>query len=87
MNKQKISIIVLSLIVIAFSIYTAKNIFDSYSLKVFESGYSNGYVKAVEEVITSAKDEACNAFSVYNNDEEVNLINIDCLYGEEPEQE
>lgn len=79
MNKQKILIIVLIIIVIAFSIYTAKNIFTSYAQSTFDVGYNKGYVDAVNEVIKSGEKESCEPFSVYNNEKEINLINVDCL--------
>ena len=82
MDKQKILIIVLTLGIIVFSIYTAKNIFDSYTKSIFDTSYSKGYTDAVNDLIKSAEDESCEVFSVYNNDKEVNLINIDCLYEE-----
>ncbi|KUK50155.1 MAG: transmembrane(s)proteins 10..29 [Parcubacteria bacterium 33_209] len=82
MDKQKILIIFLFLVIIAFSIYTAKNVFDSYTKSIFDMSYSKGYTDAVNDLIKSAEDESCEVFSVYNNDKEVNLINIDCLYEE-----
>jgi len=82
MDKQKILIILLLLIIVVFSIYSAKNVFDSYTSSIFEMGHSKGYTDAVSDVIKSAEDESCEVFSVYNNDKEVNLINIDCLYEE-----
>ncbi|MDK2949220.1 MAG: hypothetical protein PWQ56_385 [Patescibacteria group bacterium] len=82
MDKQKILIIFLFLVIIAFSIYTAKNFFDSYTKSIFDMSYSKGYTDAVNDLIKSAEDESCEVFSVYNNDKEVNLINIDCLYEE-----
>lgn len=45
--------------------------------------YFKGYTDAVNDLITSAENESCEVFSVYNDDKEVNLINIDCLYDEE----
>ncbi len=83
MDKQKILIIILTLVIIAFSIYTAKNVFDSYTKSIFDVSYSKGYTDAVNDVIKSAEEKSCEVFSVYNNDKEVNLINIDCLYDEE----
>lgn len=83
MEKQKIVIIILALIVLFFLIYTAMNVFNSYTNSIFDMSYSKGYIDAVNDVIKSAEDEGCEVFSVYNNDKEVNLINIDCLYGEE----
>jgi len=82
MDKQKLLIIILIIIIIAFTIYTAKNIFNSYTESIIDMSYSNGYIDAINNVISSAESESCEAFSVYNSDKEVNLINIDCLYGE-----
>lgn len=83
MDKQKILIIILTLVIIAFSAYTAKNVFDSYTKSIFDMSYFKGYTDAVNDLITSAENESCEVFSVYNDDKEVNLINIDCLYDEE----
>lgn len=85
MNKQKILIYILLVIVIAFSIYTAKNIFDSYSNSLYIKAYNAGYEKAFNEVISSGQNESCEPFSVFNGETNINLINVDCLNGEQEE--
>lgn len=38
-----------------------------------------------KEIVDSATNPNCGAFSVYYGEEVVNLINTDCLQGESPE--
>lgn len=82
MSKEKIIITVLILLVVALSVYF---IID-FSGKRKQEIAMNGYYSAIREIVDSATNSNCEAFSVYYGEEIVNLINIDCLQGESPEE-
>jgi len=80
MDKQKILITVLIIIVVAFIIYTAKNFFDSYISSMIDFSYNSGYADAVGDIISAAQNEECEAFPVFIGKDKVNIINVDCVW-------
>lgn len=81
MNKQKILIISLIIIVLALATYFVIDMFGKYKNSVLLQGYS----VAVQELMTSAENENCEPFSVYFENKTINLINVDCLYKDNAE--
>ena len=83
MNKQKIliiSLIVLLVIFLSYFIYDMLN--KQRNILLLE-----GYTMAVNELISSAENESCDIFSVYAGEKSVNLINVDCLSSNNEEAE
>ncbi len=74
-DKQKLVIIILIVLVIALASYFAVDYFDNYKREMS----LQGYYAAIEEVMNSAKNEKCEPFSVYYGEETINLINMECL--------
>jgi hypothetical protein len=80
MDKQKLLITVLIIIVIAFTIYTAKNFLESYISSMIDFSYSKGYADAVGDIISAAKNESCDAFPVFIGEDKVDIINVNCVW-------
>jgi len=82
MSKEKIIITVLILLVVVLSVYFIIDFSDKREQEIA----TNGYYAAIKEIVDSATNSNCEAFSVYYGEETVNLINVDCLQGESPEE-
>ena len=82
MSKERIIIIVLILLVVVLAVYFIIDFSDKRNQEIA----MNGYYSAIKEIVDSATNPNCGAFSVYYGEETVNLINVDCLQGESPEE-
>lgn len=82
MSKERIIIIVLILLVVVLSVYFIIDFSDKRNQEIA----MNGYYSAIREIVDSATNSNCEAFSVYYGEEIVNLVNVDCLQGESPEE-
>ncbi len=52
------------------------------SLRVVGNFRLQGYAIAVNEMVRQAKNENCEPFSLFTEEEQVHLINIECLQQE-----
>ncbi len=74
-NKQKTTVVVL-VVLLALSVsYVAWDIAGKIRVGLFWQGYE----LAVREIIREAKNKECRPFSVFTEEERVELINIECL--------
>lgn len=63
---------------IMFSIgYIVRDQFFKFKGSLYNDAYQAGVIQSVEQLITQAK--SCEPVKVYKDDEEVNLIAIECL--------
>ncbi len=54
-------------------------VFWDISLRIVNHFQLQGYTVAVNEMMRQAKNENCEPFSIFAGEDEVHLINIDCL--------
>jgi hypothetical protein len=66
------------LIVLLF-VGLASYVFYDVSLKLRSNFRLQGYSVAVAELVEQAKNEECYPFNIFFGEEEINLINVDCL--------
>ncbi|MEK7519362.1 MAG: hypothetical protein AAB565_01045 [Patescibacteria group bacterium] len=75
MNKQKVLIIFLIiLLLVALSYISWQN-----WIKIRNSIFLSGYSSAIQALITTAENEKCETFPVFLDEKTVNLINVKCL--------
>ncbi len=67
-----------ALIVLLF-VGLAGYVFYDVSLKMISNFRLQGYSIAVGELVKQAKNEDCYPFNIFFGEEEISLINIDCL--------
>ncbi len=60
-------------------VFLAGYVFWDISLRIVSHFRLQGYSLAVSEMVRQAKNEECEPFSIFAGEEQVNLINIDCL--------
>lgn len=75
MNKQKILIIALSVLLFVSFSYIAWGVLERVKTSLFYQGYE----QAINEMVTEAQNENCEPIPVFYKENEVHLINIDCL--------
>lgn len=81
MDKQKTIIILLSVLLFLFLAYFIYDIFGQWR----SATYLQGYRAAVNELVLSAENESCEPFSVYTDEKNIQLINVECLMSQEEE--
>ncbi len=75
MNKQKlINISLIVMLVLSFS-YVVYDV----SMGVRNNLIYSGYEIAIHELISQAENERCEPFSIFYEDKNINLVNVDCL--------
>ena len=75
MSKQKKLIISLSALLILALGYISWDVLGRVRASIFYQGYS----QAIHELVLQAKDENCEPIPIFFEEEEVHLINIECL--------
>lgn len=81
---RKIISIVIVLVWIVFSIvYIANDVWTDFQKEqinsALQSGYQQGVSDTVDQAMTQAENKECKAFSIYNKDKSVEVINTKCL--------
>lgn len=74
-KKENILTILLAFLLIAASSYILWDVFS----KTKERHIRHGYILAVSEIMKEAEKEGCEPFSIFQDEKEIFLINIECL--------
>ncbi len=77
MDIKKIN--VKKVLVTVLIVFLAGYVFWDISLRIMNHFRLQGYSVAVSEMMRQAKNENCEPFSIFAGEEQVHLINIDCL--------
>lgn len=83
-TKKTIGITFVSIWVIFSAVYIARDIWGHFQTEQVARAYNLGKTDTINAAITQAKNEKCEPFSIYNEKEQVQLININCLKQAEP---
>lgn len=75
-NLVKLAIILYILLSSSYIVYTQ---FRSFQVNTVQSGFVQGRVQTIEELIQQANNANCQPFFVYTEEQEVELINVACL--------
>lgn len=84
LEKKTIFFLLISLWLVFSFIYIALDVWDDFKDNQLLKAYEEGRTEVVGQIIENA--EECQSFSVYNNEKEVQLININCLDWEDTEE-
>lgn len=83
LNRKMINIAFVFVWTIFSIAYIANDIWTDFQKEqigsALQSGYQQGVSDTVNQALTQAKNEKCEPFSFYNEKEQVQLININCL--------
>lgn len=86
-SKQLIIVALVSIWIIFSLVYIARDIWGHFQIEQVSRAYQQGKTDTVNAAIAQAKNEKCEPFSIYNDKEEIQLINIKCLQQvEEPKK-
>ncbi len=78
MKKTVFYVIVVVYIVLS-SVYIIYTMWQNFKTKYATAAYEQGRSATVSQLIQQAEDETCQPFTVYNEDKNVQLINVACL--------
>lgn len=68
-----------SILLVIFLIFAVSYIAYDVFTKVRDAVFMQGYSAAVSQIISQAEDAECQPFFVYLGEEQVSLINTECL--------
>jgi len=83
-SKKTIVITLVSIWIIFSVSYIAWDRWDRFKNGQMVQAYNQGKTETINAVIAQAKNDKCDAFSIYNDKEQVQLINVSCLKQPEP---
>jgi len=78
-NPKNIGYLVLVLWTIFSVVYISWGQWSAYKEKAIQASYDAGINSCVSRLITEAKNTSCQSFTVYNDKETVDVINVQCL--------
>lgn len=65
--------------VIISLVYMGYTVWSNFKLYYIQQSYTAGQQDTINKLLTQAADKSCQPFSVYSADQQVQLINTDCL--------
>lgn len=83
-SKKTIIIVPVSIWIIFSAIYIVRDLWNHFQSEQVTRAYQQGKIDTINAAIVQSKNEKCEPFSIYNDKEEIQLINIKCLQQAEP---
>ncbi len=78
-TKPTIKQLAIGLYIVASLGYIGLTVWTNFKVQYSERAFQSGQADAIARLIDQAGDPGCQPFSVYNQQQEVQLVNVACL--------
>jgi hypothetical protein len=84
LSRKTIIIALVGIWIIFSAVYIARDIWEDFQTEQVSRAYQLGKTDMINVAILQAKNEKCEPFLLWSDNEQIQLININCLQQAEP---